>query len=97
MDIALLVVVGEAASAFVTLDLFFRYLPLDRLEERLQRYGLYYGFIGGFFCVAGGWVGWHRSGLGGVVLTAMDPLLWWMLWRFGLRKQFSYLFRHDKG
>lgn len=93
MGYALLVLCGEAASGFLVLDLFFRYMDVRALPHRAWQYGA----VAVLFCGAGIWGSWVAGHLPGLLLAAPGPLIWWMLWRFGLRKQLTYLFKDDGG
>jgi hypothetical protein len=99
MMLAWLVIAGEAVTAFLTLDLFFRYMSVDPalLRERLLWHALIYAAIAAL-CVGGGGIAqWWSAGYGGLVPAALNWIPWWLLWRFGLRKQFTYLFKSDGG
>lgn len=92
---ALLLPFGEAAVAYITLDLFLRRISVEAtgLQQRLRRAArLYYG-IGACGVAAGAWLQWRLLGPIGLALIPLDGLPWWLLWRFGLRKQFTYLFK----
>lgn len=100
MVIALILAVCQFAPAFLTLDLIFRRVPLDPvgLRAALARYRWIYVGFGAAFCVIGVWGQWLAEGLTGLVMAvALNWVPWWLLWRFGLRKQFTFLFKDDGG
>lgn len=96
---AFLVIVGEAALAFLTLDLYFRYMAVEpaRLKQQLGRYALGYGCIAAAACLAGAWAQWRAASYAGLIPALGNWAPWWMLWRFGLRKQFTFLYKSDGG
>lgn len=99
MILAWVVVAAEAAAAFLTLDLFFRYMSVDAalLRERLLQYSLVYAVIAALCAGGGGIAQWWSAGNAGFIPAALNWVPWWLLWRFGLRKQFTYLFKPDGG
>jgi hypothetical protein len=99
MGIALLVVFVQAAAGFLTLDMFFRYIPIEpvRLKATLAQCMRAYTGIASLACLVGAWVQWRAWGLPGLAAAALNWLPWWLLWRFGLRKQFTYLYKSDGG
>gem|GEM_PF-1549692 len=93
------VVIGEAAVAYVVLDLLFRYMSVEPhgLRERLRRYGLGYGCLA-VACSAAGMLAQYRlAGAFGAGVGLLNAVPWWLLWRFGLRKQLTFLFKADGG
>lgn len=99
MITAILLTLAQFVPAFVALDLFFRYMPVDPAGMRawLGRYALLYGLIGAVAAVATAVLQWQIAGLFGALCSAANWIPWWMLWRFGLRKQFTFLYKSDGG
>lgn len=95
MGSALLILLGEAVLAFVSLDLLFRVIPVHpaTLERSIKRYGICYALIAGVAVATGLAAQWLTGHAAGLVLGSTYWLPWWLLWRFGLRKQFPY--RHQ--
>lgn len=89
----------QFAPAFLTLDLFFRWIDVtpEGLSRRLQRYSRLFAAVALGFSVLGAWVQWRAAGLPGLAAGGVNGVPWWLLWRFGLRKQLTYLFKHDGG
>jgi hypothetical protein len=96
---ALLLLVGQWALAYLVLDLCFRTMDVrpEGLRTRVRRYGLAYGALGVASALLAGWGQARLAGGGGLPLAALSLLPWWLLWRFGLRKQLTFLFKHDGG
>jgi hypothetical protein len=91
---AIAVHAGQWAAAYLLLDLFFLYLPVQgELKKNLAWAGRLYHLVGFLFTLAGGYLQWRWAGAAGLFLAALGWLPWWMLWRFGVRKQFSVLVR----
>ncbi|MGE5673142.1 MAG: hypothetical protein ACM3XM_04560 [Mycobacterium leprae] len=63
-----------------------------RLPQALRRYGWRYGILAVLFALAGGAVEWRLVGTPGLWAAGLNWLPWWVLWRFGLRKQFTFLY-----
>lgn len=99
MLISAAVPVLEAALAFLALDLIFRLVPLqpDSLRKHLRAYQGAYMLVALTACLAGAGIQWKQGRWGGLLLSVLNLLPWWLLWRFGLRKQFTYLFKDDGG
>ena len=97
--VALILVLVQFAPAFVALDLFFRYMPVDpqRLRAWLGRYALLYALIGAGVSIGTAALQWQLAGRWGLAAAVLNWIPWWMLWRFGLRKQFTFLFKSDGG
>lgn len=97
--IAFLIAAAEAAVAFLTLDRLFRVIAVEpaRLRERLRWHGALYATVAALSSAFGAWLQWRVGGPAGLVVAPLNPLPWWLLWRFGLRKQFTYLFKADGG
>jgi len=87
-----LVVVIKGIVAFFTLDLSFRYMDLAQPRRSLRRTLVWYTLVAGVTSGLGLWVAWRMGGLTGLLITLSGVPLWWILWRFGLRKQFPYIF-----
>lgn len=90
---------AQFVPAFVVLDLFFRWIPVepDQLGRRLGRHAWLYGLIALLFCALGAIGQWWLAGTVGLVVGLLNAAPWWMLWRFGLRKQFTFLYKSDGG
>ncbi|HEY3364398.1 MAG TPA: hypothetical protein VGK74_05040 [Symbiobacteriaceae bacterium] len=95
MRLASLLVLGQAVPAFLALDLFFRLVPVQPagLKARLARCARGYAGLAAACCVAGGLVQARAAGSGGLVVACLSGLPWWLLWRFGMRKQFTFLYQ----
>ncbi len=65
--------------------------------DAIPRRAWLYAVLAALFCGAGLWVGWAWAGVAGAVVAAPGAPIWWMLWRFGLRKQLTYLYKDDGG
>lgn len=89
----------QFGPAFLTLDLFFRWMPVtpDRLGRWRDRFVWLYGLLAVLVGVAGALVQWRIAGAVGLVVGLVNPVPWWLLWRFGLRKQFTFLYKSDGG
>ncbi len=94
MGAGLLVALSQFVWAFLAFDLVLRVLPVqpDRLERNLRRYRRHYGWVALVFCMGGAWAQHRLGGPAGLVFAAANWVPWWLLWRFGLRKQFPFLF-----
>lgn len=90
---------GQFAVAFLALDLTFRRMDLSPavLEREVARCGAAYATAAVAAGLAGGWLQWQLAGLAGLAFAAGNWIPWWMLWRFGLRKQLTFLFKDDGG
>lgn len=93
MGAAVLILLGEAAAGFLILDLFFRFMAV----EALARGAVWYGVMAGAVCGVALWGAWQVGGAPGLLLASPGPAVWWVLWRFGMRKQFTYLYKDDDG
>lgn len=91
--------IAQFVPAFLALDLIFRYMDVtpSGLRGRLRRYGLIYAGTGVVFGLAGATVQWRLAGAPGLAAAVLNAVPWWLLWRFGLRKQLTYLFKDDRG
>lgn len=80
--------------AFVALDVLFRAMPVrpQELRRSLARYALLYAGVALLVGLAGAWVQYRLGGAPGLIAAAFNWVPWWLLWRFGLRKQFPFLF-----
>lgn len=89
----------QFVPAFVTLDLFFRYMNVTPagLDRRVRWYALVYAALAIIFSAGAAWLQWRIVGLPGVGVGLANMVPWWLLWRFGLRKQLTYLFKDDGG
>lgn len=89
----------EAVLAFLTLDLVFRAVPLDpnALRGHLRSARALYVTVAALACLAGVAGQWLSGGWGGLGLGTLNWAPWWLLWRFGLRKQFTFLYKADGG
>jgi hypothetical protein len=89
----------EWVVAFLTLDLFFRTIPLepDGFRDRLRRYRYRFGLLGALFALGGALIQIGLAGGWGVVLGLLGWVPWWVLWRFGWRKQMTFLYKDDGG
>lgn len=85
--------------AYLALDLFFRLIPLAPagLRERVRAYQGRFTWLAILFALLGAagqvWLG----GLPGGALGLLGWVPWWILWRFGWRKQFTFLYKDDRG
>lgn len=85
--------------AFLALDLFFRMIPLEPagLRERVRAYRTRFGLLATAFTLAGALAqGWLAGGWG-LAVGLLGWLPWWILWRFGWRKQLTFLYKDDGG
>lgn len=91
---ALIVVLMESCFAYGVLDFVFRQIPVSPalLPQSLRRYGWGYTLAAVLCVSAGTAVQWHLSGSAGACLAPLNALPWWLIWRFGLRKQLPFLF-----
>lgn len=90
---------AQFVPAFLTLDLFFRWGDMEPrgLRRRIQRWAALFAGLAGLFGALGGYAQWRLVGAPGLVMAPANLLPWWLLWRFGLRKQLTFLFKHDGG
>ncbi|HWI64471.1 MAG TPA: hypothetical protein VNT75_21785 [Symbiobacteriaceae bacterium] len=93
------VLLGQFALAFLALDLWFRYMDLSSagMRARIGRHAVRFGAVAAVASLLGGWAQWHLAGVHGLALAAANWVPWWLLWRFGLRKQLTFLFKDDGG
>lgn len=89
--------VAQFVPAFVTLDSLFRWGDMDPrgLSGRVRRWALLYGGLALLSGALGAWAQWRWAGA--PALALLNPVPWWLLWRFGLRKQLTFLYKHDGG
>lgn len=95
MVLALLLALGQFVPAFLTLDLIFRYMPVEpgRLRGALRRLVFLFGGLALVFGLVALWLQFRFGGVSGALVgVALNGVPWWLLWRFGLRKQFTFLF-----
>jgi hypothetical protein len=99
MVLAWLLPLIQFVPAFVALDLFFRFIDVapEGLPGRVRRYGARYGLLAAVCIVGTAWCQWLLAGPAGAAAAPLGALPWWMLWRFGLRKQLTHLFKDDGG
>lgn len=107
MEVALLIRVlsvlilaaGQLIPAFLALDLTFRWMDLSPsgIGPRLRWYGRRYAVGAVVFAAGGVWLQWRVAAGWGTVGLVLNGLPWWILWRFGLRKQLTFLFKDDGG
>lgn len=95
----LLVHLLQWLMAFFALDLFFRTMPMEPhgLPARLRSYQGRYALLTGLFTLVGAGVQLWLAGGWGLALGTLGWVPWWMLWRFGWRKQFTFLYKDDGG
>jgi hypothetical protein len=90
---------AQFAPAFLAVDLMFRHMDVEptglalRLRSWTRRYVA--GALG--FSLAAGWLQWRLAGAPGAAAVLLNGVPWWLLWRFGLRKQLTFLFKDDGG
>lgn len=85
--------------AFLVLDRFFQWLPMEPkgLKERLAQYRLRFQQIALLCSLLVGLAQLSLSGTWGLGLALVGWLPWWLLWRFGWRKQLTHLYVDDGG
>jgi len=90
---------GQFAVAFLALDLTFRRMDLSpgALGREVARCGAAYAAAAVMAGLGGGWLQWRLAGPAGLAVAAGNWIPWWILWRFGLRKQLTFLFKDDGG
>lgn len=95
MSWAFLVHLMQWVLAFLALDRTFRTIPVepDTLRSMVRHYRHRFALIGGLACLAGAAVQVWTAGGWGWALAAVGWLPWWILWRFGWRKQFTFLYQ----
>ncbi len=102
MTIAWLIFVGEGVAAYLTVDFLFRLMPVESnaLRRYVRRFGLIHAGVAALLGVGGAWAQWYAAGYSGLALGALNLAPWWLLWRFGVRKQFPLLYeersQHEK-
>ncbi len=86
-------------GAFLTLDLFFRTMPVEptELRRRLPGVRVRFGLVGLVLCLSLGGVQVWIAGAWGLGIGLLGWVPWWVLWRFGWRKQFTFLYKDDGG
>lgn len=94
MIIALLLHLVQWAAAYLALDFVFRRIPLEPegLPRRIRLYARGYALAAAASCAAVGAVQLRAAGWWGTLPALAGWLPWWLLWRFGWRKQFTHLF-----
>lgn len=94
MTIALLLHPIQWVAAYLALDLVFRRIPLEPegLRQRIRLYRRRYTLAAAALCLAVGVLQLRAAGLAGAVPALAGWLPWWLLWRFGWRKQFTFLY-----
>jgi len=90
---ALLLHLLQWVLAFLVLDSFFRTIDVRPgiLERRLAHHRLRYGLAALASALALGMVQVLLAGAWGLLPAAAGWVPWWLLWRFGWRKQFPHL------
>lgn len=85
--------------AYLALDLSFRTIPLEpaALRGRLRAYQVRFAGLAGLSALLGAAAQIWLAGVWGGALGLLGWLPWWILWRFGWRKQFPFLFKDDGG
>jgi hypothetical protein len=96
---ALGISLAQFVPAFVVLDLFFRWMPVapDQLGQWFGRHALLYGLLSVLFSALGAFGQWRLAGAVGLAVGLLNAVPWWLLWRFGLRKQLTFLYKSDGG
>lgn len=99
MKIVAAIGLAQWLLAYLTLDFTFRRIPVDpdRLPPQARIWRRRYTVTGLAACLAGGTLQTAIGGLPGAAVALLGPLPWWLLWRFGWRKQFTFLYLHDGG
>lgn len=97
MAAALLLHLFQWVSAFLALDRCFRHIPVEpaTLRGQIRLYRRRYAAAAVAFCVGGGLLQFLALRPWGAALALVGPLPWWLLWRFGWRKQFTHLYKYD--
>ncbi|HYF93626.1 MAG TPA: hypothetical protein VD969_15540 [Symbiobacteriaceae bacterium] len=93
------VLVGESALAYLVLEAVFRYVDVSPagLAVRLRRWCYVYASLAAAAGLAGAWAQFRLAGPMGLAVAAGNWVPWWLLWRFGLRKQLTFLIKDDGG
>jgi hypothetical protein len=99
MVLGLLLAVAQFATAFLVLDLTFRWMDVtaDGFTARVRSYAWRYAASAAVCCAGTALFQWRLAGWPGAFLAPVDAVPWWLLWRFGLRKQLTFLFKADGG
>lgn len=100
MFVSIGLLLAQFVPAYLALDLAFRNMDLapGALRQELRRLGALYAAGAAAFGLAGAWAQWRAGGTAGLmVAVAGNWAPWWLLWRFGLRKQLTFLFKDDGG
>lgn len=100
MYVSIGLMLAQFVPAYLALDLIFRHIDLapDGLIRELRRCGRRYAAAAAVFGLAGAWAQWRSDGPAGLVVAVVGNWVpWWLLWRFGLRKQLTFLFKDDGG
>ena len=90
---------AQFVPAFLALDTLFRWGNMEPqgLSRRVWRWGFLYAAAAALAGVLGAWGQWHLAGTPGLMTAPGNLLPWWLLWRFGLRKQLTFLYKYDGG
>lgn len=86
--VGILVLLAEAVTGFLALDLFFRWTPIDRLTSQRRSVAVTYGLLGFAVCLAAAALGWQFGGGVALALSLPGLPIWLALWHFGWLKQF---------
>jgi hypothetical protein len=99
MLLGLVLAAAQFAAAFLVLDLFFRWMDVsaEGFAARVRGYSRRYALVAAVCCAGTALWQWRLADWPGAVLVAADAVPWWLLWRFGLRKQLTFLFKADGG
>lgn len=97
--LALVLHLGQWVLAFFTLDIFFRVIPVEPagLREQVRLYQRRFTLLAVLFALVGGLAQAWWAGAWGKGFALLGWLPWWILWRFGWRKQFTFLYKDDGG
>lgn len=91
---------AQFVPAYLALDLTFRHMSLapETRDRELRRWRLLFAVACVVASGVGAWAQWRAGGTAGLAIgVAGNWAPWWLLWRFGLRKQLTFLFKDDGG
>lgn len=89
MTVGILILLGEAAVAYLVMDLIFRFMPLEDVQRAIPRTALVYGLTAAGLTAGAAYLGWVWGEIWGFLVSLLGPLVWWPFWQFGIRKQFG--------